>query len=104
MRRSYGDLSTSGKSNSHFYPVDFCQWGPWGEAMCLDGNKWDENKDPGRACHGADLYHAFGQGYTRGDFSKAVGDAYGAFFRDGVIPSGQDWSLKTYEGKSRHTL
>ena len=105
MRRSYGDLSPSGKPNSHFYPVDFCQREYWGSnwgftsySTCIKKN-WAENDDPGRACHGADVAYAFGKNYDNDEFGKAVSEAYGSFFRDGVIPPGHDWSLNTFQGR-----
>jgi len=102
LRTSYGDVNQSGGAN--LYPVEFCQHLPdkvkqndqidYAYSTCID-KEWDENDN--RACHGAEQGYVFGQNHDTDAFGKAVSDAYGSFFRDGVIPVGNDWSLNNLE-------
>ena len=99
LRTLYGDANESGGAN--FYGVEFCQHlpddpnddFPHAYADCNYG-EGDEN----RACHGAEQGYVFGQEHDTDDFGRGVSEAYGAFFRDGVIPAGEDWSLNNLQG------
>ena len=99
MRTLYSDANESGGANA--YGVEFCQHLPddpnddfaHAYADCNYGDG-DEN----RACHGAEQGYVFGQHHETDDFGRGVSEAYGAFFRDGVIPAGKDWSLNNLEG------
>ena len=101
MRNSpfYGDQHADGKPTTNFYAVDFCQ-------RKRDDPKYKNscskdlgalNDNPGFACHGVETGPAKGGQMNDNDdpWGHAVGEAYGAFFRDGVIPKGEDWSLNT---------
>ena len=89
---------------ANLYPVEFCQRLPdqvvnddivYPYAACLE-KPWPENVD--RACHGAEQGYVFGQHHDTDVFGNAVSEAYGHFFRDGVIPASKDWSLNNLHG------
>ena len=102
MRTSpiYGE---SNPNRPNFYPVNFCQRtvpskGNIYKDSC-DASAKELNDNPGFACHGAELDPARGLRFSTkakpNKFGTAVGEAYGAFYRDGVIPKGEDYSLNT---------
>ena len=76
LERLYGPNDPNGI----LYPVEFA------EPNCGD----DDNGPKTHACHGADGGWVKASQFTRSSFGRAVGEAYGAFYRTGVIPQDQE--------------
>ena len=85
LKTSYGANSTSGNV---LYPVEFAE-----------PNSKDADNQKTKTSHGSEGNWVRGNRNGLSDFGTWTTEAYGAFYRTGVIPKDEPYSMKTWEGK-----